>query len=347
MFYIRADANEIIGTGHIMRCMSIAEEMRSRGIEVIFITADNFPDEIIFSRKFQSICLNSKWEDLDNEVNVLSRLIRNKKIHIILIDSYFITYKYLQEICKLVKVIYIDDLGEINYPVDVLINYNIYAKGINYKKLLDDGNTKLLLGEKYVPLRSEFHNIKTSFREKVQSVLISTGGADNYNITGKLLKNIINVPDFSDIQFYVISGKLNSGVNKLLDMEKAYNNIHICQNVIYVSEIMCKCDVAISACGLTMYELCACGVPVLTFSFADNQIPGLNGFEEKELAVNCGGWCKGMEMVISNICVRLKEFILNTCLRKKMYTKIINLIDGNGSKRIVNEIMNIYKNNIF
>lgn len=281
MFYIRADANEVIGTGHIMRCLAVAEEIRSCGIEVTFITADHFPDEIIFSRKFQCICLNSKWDSLDNEINVLSGLICNRKIHSILIDSYFVTYKYLHEICKLAKVIYIDDLGEINYPVDVIVNYNIYAKEINYNKLLYDGNTKFLLGEKYAPLRTEFHNIKTSFRENAQSVLISTGGADNYNIAGKILMNIINVPDFSGIQFYVISGKLNRNVNELLDIEKKYTNIHICQDVICMSEIMCKCDVAVSACGSTMYELCACGVPVLTFSFADNQLPGINYFEKK------------------------------------------------------------------
>lgn len=341
MFYIRADANEIIGTGHIMRCLSVAEEMKSRGIEVIFITADHFPDEIIFSRKFKSICLNSRWDNLDSEINKMYGLICNNKIQGILIDSYFVTYRYLQEICKHAKVIYMDDTGVINYPVDMLVNYNIYAKDIDYQKLTDDGNTKLLLGVKYVPLRSEFQNIKTSFRERVQSVLISTGGADSYNITGKILMGIINVPDFSSIQFYVISGKLNSSVNKLLDIEKKYTNIHICQDVVCMSEIMCKCDVAISACGSTMYELCACGVPAVTFSFADNQIHGLDGFQKRELAINCGDCRTDMEKVINNICIKLKEFIFNTPLRKKIYTNLINLIDGNGTKRIVDKAIQL------
>ena len=102
-----------------------------------------------------------------------------------------------------------------------------------------------------------------------------------------------------------------------------------------MSEIMCKCDVAVSACGSTMYELCACGVPVLTFSFADNQLPGINYFEKKELAINCGDCRTDMEKVINNICIKLKEFIFNISLRKKIYTNLINLVDGNGTKRIV------------
>lgn len=335
MFYIRADANEIIGAGHIIRCMSIAEEMKSRGTEVVFITADHFPDGIIFSKKFKSVCLNSRWDNLDSEINKMSGLIYKNKPRGILIDSYFATYKYLHEICKLAKVIYMDDLGVINYPVNMLVNYNIYAKGISYQKLISNNNTKFLLGVKYVPLRSEFQNINTSFRENVQSVLISTGGADNYNIAGKILGNIINIPDLSSIHFYVISGKLNKNVSKLLDIEKKCSNIHICQGVACMSEIMCKCDVAVSACGSTMYELCACGVPAVTFSFADNQIPGLDGFEEKELAVNCGDCRTDIGKIINNICMKLKELIFNTTLRKKIYGNIINLIDGNGTKRIV------------
>lgn len=341
MFYIRADANEVIGIGHIMRCLSVAEEMKSRGIEVTFITADHSPDKIIFSRHFKIVCLNSKWNDLDSEIDKMSALICNGKIPGILIDSYFITYGYLQKICKLTKVIYIDDLGEINYPVDMLVNYNIYANSINYHRLIYGSNTKFLLGEKYVPLRSEFYNIKTSFRENVKSVLISTGGTDNYNIAGKILMSIINVSDFSGIQFYVISGKLNRNINKLLDIEKNYTNIHIFQDVVCMSEIMCKCDLAVSACGSTMYELCACGVPAVTFSFADNQIHGLHGFEKRELAINCGDYRTDMEKVINNICIKLKELIFNTQLRKKIYTNLINLIDGNGTKRIVDTIIQL------
>lgn len=339
MFYIRVDANTEIATGHVMRCLTIADEIKRRGTEVIFITADHFGDELIYSRGFESICLNSKWNDLNSEIQIIIKLIKNKGINEILIDSYFVTYKYFKWLCKYIKVIYLDDLGQISYPVDVLVNYNIYAHEISYKKLIEFNQTRFFLGEKYAPLRKEFYNMEQFYRDNVKAVLISTGGADKYNIAENLIKSISKIPDFLNIQFYVISGSLNYNSLSLANYSKENKNIHICRNINTISKLMCKCDVAISACGSTMYELCACGLPIITFSFADNQIPGAKGFEKKGLALNCGDYRYDKEKTIYNIENNLKKLIYNSSLRKKMYENARKLVDGKGVIRIVDEII--------
>ncbi len=339
MFYIRVDANTEIATGHVIRCLTIADEIQRRGREIVFITADHCADELIHSRGFESICLNSKWNDLSSEIPIIIKLIKSRKISEILIDSYFVTYKYLQWLCQYIKVIYLDDLGKINYPIDVLVNYNIYAHEISYKKLIGFNNTKFLLGEKYTPLRREFYNIQRSYRDSLKAVLISTGGADKYNIAENIIKNILKESYFSNIQFYVISGSLNHNRLSLVELSRQNRNIHICENISIISELMCRCDIAISACGTTMYELCACGLPVITFSFADNQIPGANGFAKKMLAFNCGDYRYDTKKTIYNIKNNLKKLIYNSSLRKEMYENARKLVDGKGAIRIVDEIM--------
>ena len=69
MIYIRADANEYIGTGHIMRCLSIARAFVRRGEKVTFITADHRGDGLIQQNGFSSICLDSDWTNMNGELS--------------------------------------------------------------------------------------------------------------------------------------------------------------------------------------------------------------------------------------------------------------------------------------
>lgn len=339
MFYIRADANEQIATGHIMRCMSIATELKKRGVDTTFITADHFADELIHARGFETMCLESNWENMEEELGVLMQYIQKNNIEKLLIDSYAVSSRYFSELQKQVKVYYLDDLGGVTKPIDMLINYNVYADSLAYAQLRDNDRTKLLLGTQYAPLREEFQHIIPSFRDTVTKVFISTGGADLHNIAGQLVDRIVMHREWDKIEFHVISGSLNKNLPKLLALSSEHDNIFIHQNVMCMSEIMCQCDIAISACGSTMYELCACGLSIITFSFADNQLPGVKGFEEKGLAINCGDSRESMEALIEHICANLSYLIQRTDIRRKMSERAKVIVDGKGVSRLVDALL--------
>ena len=95
MQYIRADANEWIGTGHVMRCLSIAKELRSHQEETVFLTADSYSSELISEHGFPFVCLSSVWNDLEQETEAMIQVIVKEKISRLLIDSYFVTKAYL------------------------------------------------------------------------------------------------------------------------------------------------------------------------------------------------------------------------------------------------------------
>lgn len=336
MFYIRADANNEIATGHVMRCMSIADEMEQNNIKVCFLTADHNADVLIKKRGFEVICLDSVWNNLENELEsgkIVSILNNTDNLEGIIVDTYYVTEKYLEVLHKICKTIYIDDLYVLNeYPVDVLINYNVYASDLDYKSRCLP-NTKLLLGVRYVPLRKEFQNVKPVFRKNVKNIFISTGGTDKFNMAGRLLEevfeksNIEKYDIFNEVKFHVISGGMNSNLIKLLEISNKHKNVIIHKNVSNMADIMLGCDIAVSACGSTMYELCACGLPIITYSCADNQLRGIDKFSEMNIAVNCGDVRYEMNLVINKLIEEIKKMFVNFELRKKYVINITNLME--------------------
>ena len=174
MVVIRADANSKIGMGHVMRCLSVADALLKRGEEVLFVTADDTPVPLLTKKGVPYRVLHTYYADMEAELpgllcilqeltqraelpeEVLSRMSSQRKDIAILVDSYYVTEKYLAALKKRITTIYMDDIYAFSYPVDMLINYNIYGEEMGYEKDAAFADTKLLLGTKYVPLREEF-----------------------------------------------------------------------------------------------------------------------------------------------------------------------------------------------
>ena len=349
MFYIRVDANDKIATGHVMRCMSIADVIKKRNIDVCFLTADHNADGLLHKNGFITKCLDSKWDNLENEIisgKISSVLENDNNLKGILIDTYYVTEEYLDRLRKMCKTIYIDDIFVLEeYPVDFLINYNVYGTDLDYKsRCLPE--TKLLLGTEYVPLRKQFQDIIPKFRKNVKDIFISTGGSDAYNIAGRILDSIIEesvlekFSEFNEINFHVISGVLNRNLPYLLDIESRYNNVFIHNNVSNIAQIMTMCDIAVSACGTTMYELCACGMPIITYTFADNQLQGIKKFDELGTIINCGNiGPNSIDVIIGRIVQSIKKMYFNVGERRKYFERSLQLVSRYGVNNIVDMIV--------
>ena len=263
MIYIRADMNEQIATGHIMRCLSIADALRGLGEPVRFILADEQAVSILEQRGYDAIVLHTQWNCMEEELSVLSQVIRNEHIDKLLIDSYQVTQRYLTELSKLVTIFYIDDLKLFEYPVDAVICYANYWKKFQYK--INDKRTTYLLGMKYVPLKQAFWNCEAKIiSEKANNLLILTGGSDPFNVTEQILDSI-DTYQFQTID--VICGIYNTNYNKFVKKYENNKNIKFHQAVNNIEQYMKNADIAISAGGTTLYELCAIGTPAISFSF--------------------------------------------------------------------------------
>ncbi len=342
MIFIRADANEKIGTGHVMRCMAIADAMKQCGQQVCFLIADKEGSRLLKDRNQEYLVLNTDYTALEEELPVLRRIFREKRPDFLLVDSYYATPEYFREIRKDVPTGLLDDGVLTGYPVDVLINYNIFASDVLYRAAGETG-TKYLLGPGYVPLRKEFTEVDYTVREKAERVLITTGGSDQYNLGTKLLKSALAGPDTADLRYTVISGAFNTHLNELQELANRHENVRVCSNVGNMSELMRESDLAVSAGGSTMYELSAAGVPVICFSFVDNQERIVRGFAERELVGFAGNYLAQGEAMTEEIVYHLDRLAADWQLRKSYSQKLRKLVDGQGALRIAGELCGFRK----
>lgn len=343
MYYIRTDANKTIGTGHMMRCLSIAEELRRRGEIVIFIVADENSEIFAKSKDFKVICLYSVWNDLEQELESLIRVIKANDISALLVDSYYVTELYLKTVRQHTRIVYIDDLNAFIYPVDLLINYNIYADESNYAVRYKEAgiNTQFLMGPEYAPLRHEFTDIRKEIKQSVSRILVTSGGADTYNVVGNILAALDREPWFGKLEYKIILGRFNVHVRELEEKWMQRENVHLLQNVSNMSEYMKSCDVAITAGGVTTYELCACGIPSVMYTLADNQFQIAETISQRGLIPWVGDVRYNMPECMRGIMFHLEKFMSDARQRKGISRRMQELVDGHGAERIAEHIVKL------
>lgn len=285
MIVFRVDGNEKIGIGHIMRCLSIAEALRCRNQEIVFVLSDDRCVSLISQKQFKYEILNENYSTMDSGMNTFIKIIDMYKPSVVVVDSYYVTYDFLSALRSFVIVAYLDDLLLYDYPVDILINYNIYSELNDYRTLYKNSETepKYLLGPKYVPLRSEFTNCsKRNAIRDVKNILVSTGGADPENVATSMLSYIRNnFEKYEKFTFTFVVGSNNQHFERIHSLASELPNVELRVNEKNMSGLMRKCDLAISAAGSTLYELCVCGVPTITYVLADNQIRAANAFFDR------------------------------------------------------------------
>ncbi|WP_090089755.1 UDP-2,4-diacetamido-2,4,6-trideoxy-beta-L-altropyranose hydrolase [Clostridium uliginosum] len=327
-FAIRADGGSKIGMGHIMRTLVLAKELAKTN-DVFYICKVNNP----LSDKYKPGIDKIKAEGFDviciNENNILEEL---EKINAdcLITDSYDVDENYFMQTKHLFyKTGYFDDMNLYYFDVDFIINQNINAEDFKYNV---NNDTKLMLGCKYLMLREEFRNVlKKHTHKKVHNIMITVGGADPSNITGEILSWVKDL----EYTFHVVIGPSFNSEYKLEKLRnekvKLYYNADMYQ-------IMKKCDMAISGCGSTLYELAVCGVPTIGIVIADNQKAIACRMHEKEIIINAG-ICNQLEKY--SFTEHIENMSNNYNLRKNMSLKGSELIDNKGIGRILSIIESI------
>lgn len=351
--YFRTDGNEEIATGHIMRCLSIARACALLHAEVCFLVADETSEETLRERfahtdEFDVLCLHSDYRKPETELSALRSMIENPSV--LFLDSYFITKSYLNKLRRLCKVAYLDDMLAFDYPVDLIINYDIAERPICYRQAAD-----ALIGASYTPLREQFRNTAYEVRPQAQNIFLSTGGTDPYNIAGKLLDKIFAAenesaeetvvnkasyyPTLQAYSYHVVTSRFNVHWGKLQELSHTHSMIHIHEGIQDMAAFMGKCDLAVSAGGTTLYELCAVGVPSVSFSMADNQLHAVKTMAMQKIIPYAGDVRFTCENTVNAILSFLDDYTRSYDKRKKSSQCMRAFVDGNGSARIAESLI--------
>lgn len=361
MIWIRADANKEIGAGHVMRCISIAMELKKTyGERVCFLVADENPVPLLEARGLEYKVLHSDYAKPEEEIEPLEAMIKAEQPSVLLVDSYYATDEYLDRLSNCVRVAYLDDLGRKNLPVDLVINYNLYAKeemyaldgaqeegqkegisaGGDRKKTASMKSAKLCLGASYIPLREEFREVAYRVRPEARRVLVTTGGSDKYNLAGKYLRKALEHPVAGGLEYCVVSGAYNEHLQELRALETVHENVHIFCNVSNMVGLMQECDVAITAGGSTIYELAAVGVPLICFSFAENQRRLVETMGTKKYARYAGDYLTCGEELIGRLVEQTASVSEDTIYRITISGVLRELVNGYGALGIAKALMN-------
>lgn len=338
MIGFRVDANEVIATGHLMRCIAIAKECMRRGEECLFFLAEEKETKRLEENGLNYRILHTDWRNMESEENILVPIIEEEKPDYLIVDSYQVTGTYLIHLERLVPVLYIDDMEKEIYPISAVLRYSLWPEDTHFQQMYQGKETALLTGMQYVPLREEFC-ITQQDEEREKSILITTGGTDSYNVAGKLLMECLSNIELEEYLFHVIVGSLNSFEGELIQIAEKSGRVYLHKNINNISDYMRKCELAVSAGGSTLFELCACKIPAVCFSFADNQQGFTKELEDRGVMFYAGD-ARNESSLVSIITKHLCRLSKDKVLQKNMSIRMGELVDGKGTKRIVDVIQN-------
>ena len=345
MIGIRADANDIVATGHIMRCITIAKQLIRFGKEVLFFLADDYGVSMLEENGLSYVVLHTDWENPMGEIPKLVKEINAYGVDTMLFDSYRMTKEYfvvLREQLDNVKLAYIDDLFENVYPVDLVINYNAYHTQFPYEKSYAElGNeVQLCLGASYVPLREEFGR-NDLMDGKENTVLLSCGGGDILQSMEEILKKAVVDNRFCNTVFHVIVGRFHQNKELLEILAKKYENIVLHHNVSNMAHLMEKNCIAVSAAGTMLYELCAMERPTVFYITADNQRYDSNFFAKDSRMFFAGDIRENREECIDCILEGISILLRDEKKRSVMKEKLRMVTDGKGAARIAEAVIGL------
>lgn len=334
--FIRADGNEKIGIGHIMRSMTIANAFRKAGYKCIYISSKPINREVFDRYKYDVIEIDYPYDSksIAEAHDVLNIMKKYGNGHL-LVDSYYVNNDYLGVLKQGTNVVCINSTRD-RLNLNYLINENIACDREYIEQLYSGTGTKLLLGSDYTPIRDEFINNNYEVRRKVNRIIVTTGGGDQYNFMTELTKRIKADRRYESIEFTMISGGCNIYYEDLVKEANSANNITVISNPANMAELMLESDLAISAGGSTILELSVLGVPSIGFSVAEDQKAGLFFMDKIEMVKYAGHITD--ERFWEVILTELNNAIEDYSSRMNLSNKSRKCFDGKGAERIFLEI---------
>ena len=156
-----------------------------------------------------------------------------------------------------------------------------------------------------------------------------------------MLRIVEDIMDIPNLHIHLLVGKLCTDRDKLLELAKENQRIAVHENVTDMAGLLTRMDMAVSAAGTTLYELCACSVPTISYSFADNQIPGAVAFDRAGVIPYAGDLRKDSRAPL----VDIRKYITSLDAERALAqaSAMHSLIDGHGSERIAKELISIVK----
>jgi len=344
--FIRTDASTNIGTGHVMRCLTLADALRQKAPHISFICREE-PGNLISYIENRGYKVHRLPGEIDIEMDRrLTKEFLSKyetKPDWLIMDHYDIDISWEYPVRKYAKkFMVIDDLANREHDCDLLLDQNYSRNKNRYNRLVPENCVQLLEPE-YAILRPQFQKANKNLRKRyggVNRILVFMGGADSKNITSKTLR-AIHMLGLSDIAIDVVIGNLNPYHDEIKTHASHMPNTNCHLNIENMAEMMVVADLCIGGCGTATWERCCVGLPTISIILAENQQSISDSLHKEGAIINLGWYYNVTEKNIKEV---VEGLIDNPQKMVSMSDKSRRLVDGKGVGRVVDTISSIVDN---
>ena len=350
----RVDASVSIGTGHVMRCLTLANALQKQGAECVFVCRphDGHLIRQIEARGYQIEALSppvqltqagddlphARWlgTDWTADAAETAGILRDRHIDWLVVDHYGLDFRWeekLRACCR--RIMVLDDLADRKHDCAMLVDQSLGRSDADYRGLIGAG-TRLFLGTKYALLRAEFaeKRVPSLVRRQAASfrhVMISMGGIDRQNSTGRVLDLLQGCPLPAGLHISVVMGENSPSLGRVREMALLMaRSTQVLVGVTNMADVMQDCDLSIGAAGGTSWERCCLGLPTIMLVLAENQLFNARSLERAgavRVVTNAEGAVDKLTDLIHS--GQLATFLRQTSLAAA------KLVDGLGVRRIV------------
>lgn len=358
--FIRADASLQIGTGHVMRCMSLARALRQRGIKVSFVSreipghlCDFVEDEGFAVCRLPHDCVQAmamtetpdyaRWLEAtpvqDAVETGLTIAASNLPVDWLVVDHYALDRNWERSMRRFTRnIMVIDDLADRHHDCELLLDQNLYENmKTRYDGLIPPHAVKLL-GPAFALLRAEFAVLRRNIRVRtgeIERILIFFGGSDVVNVTMKAIEAIA-LNRSKRLAVDIVIG-INNPNRETIEAATAQLPSAKCHfNVRNMANLMIEADLCIGAAGGTTWERCCLGLPAMVVTVANNQVEATRCMHEKDVLYFIG---EHSRVSVKDIAEAIDLFCGKPDLVRRYSENSLSLVDGMGVQKCVDSML--------
>jgi UDP-2,4-diacetamido-2,4,6-trideoxy-beta-L-altropyranose hydrolase len=352
----RVDASTRIGTGHIMRCLNLAEALREQKVHTHFICRNHVGNLIpllrreamnvtvlpvtmapdaIHGENYQAWLGATPVEDYEQTIEALN----GEQPDCLVVDHYGLDVEWERKLRPNAgRLMVVDDLANRHHDCDLLLDQNYSVEGSHRYMGLVPLACQLLIGPRYALLHSKYSEFRKKPRVRdgrVERVLIFFGGSDPKNMTGLALDALLQI-GLRNLHIDIVVGA-NNPYDEVLQKQSANRpQIKIHRMLPYLADLMTQADLALGAGGVTTLERMCLGLPSIVLSIADNQRPGCEALSQAG-AINYVGDVESIR--IEDIVNAVEQLTSNPDRLLALSTRSSGIVDGLGASRIADALV--------
>ena len=354
---LRVDASFEIGSGHLMRCLTLGKAMRERGAECFFLSRDHQGNlnELLRSQGFavsvlpipedtkqtsdRLLLAHANWLGVGWRTDAQQTIeaLNGRVVDWLIVDHYALDKHWELELRpNAKKIMVIDDLADREHDCDLLLDQNLVADfETRYDRLFAPSCARLL-GPKYALLQPEYAELRSRTPPRsgpVRRIFVYFGGSDLYNLTELTISAFLSLR-YPDLKLDVVINPRSPNVDNVRAQVAGHANITLHEHVPSLASLMARSDLAVGAGGATTWERCCLGLPTIVVTVADNQRAIAESLHKNGLI----RWVGDYQSVSIQTLLQAIDKELDGASLHAWSTACSNIVDGKGADRVISAL---------